>query len=184
MSKENNFSEDYKNYLKKTLNIIKEKVDLIMGFIVKIENEMKKYIKNSLQSALDFKVNIVNCLIWLDSIKTNSNDNIEYIKTKEEFIQNIKNTFQKCKINSLFITQNIYIQNINKVNGNIYELLFDIADFKFNPPNINSINDLNSISNNISINVSNIISNNISMNNKSFGFNIFLFRQNNCSKKI
>ena len=139
--------------------------------------EMEKYLKNSLKSSLDFKENIINCIVWLNENKINSNDDINYIKKKDEFIKNIKNSFQKCKNNSLYITHNNYIQNINKVNGNIYDLLFDISDFKFNPPNINSINVINNASNNIS--------NNISLENwpKSLGHSISSYLDKITNKK-
>ena len=83
MFNENNFSNDYRNYLIKILNNIKEKSDIIIKSFVTMQIEMEKYLKNSLMSSLDFKENIINCIVWLNENKINSNDDIYKLYKKK-----------------------------------------------------------------------------------------------------
>ena len=155
-NKEIELSKDYKNYVKKQINIIKEMVEQIIKSLIKLKEETGNFLSRNIVSSLELKENLY---LYLDNLN-NEKEKINFIKEKQNFLIKIKNIFLKYKKYSLNIIENAYIKKICELNGNIYLLLHDISDYKFCPPNINSINNQNinpsNNSNNKSIEINSI----------------------------
>lgn len=147
MDEENNLSEDYRKFSLNHFENLKKKIDQLRVEL----NELNKYFKVYFEKAEDSLDNLLfmveEYIYKLESFNDYKNLN-SIIKTFEELIKQFRFCYQLISE----IYSNKYINNLNQNNEDINNMINEILELNFRPPNINSFIDF---SNSIDLDMSN-----------------------------
>ena len=147
------------------LNDLKQKMEALMLDTLEFRSKIQLYIDKA-NSEYQKLIKIINDYIdWLDSLKNNMNEisnSKEVNKSKSKiYYDDMNSQYRRYYEFTKYLVDNNYIKTIENSIQNINDTINDEANLIFDPPNINSFNNIN---NNI-INLS--FSSNNSQNNSS-----------------
>ena len=169
-----NNDRDFNIYYMNRLNNI---ISLLQTIKIESENFIKAYFDiNSKCEKLSetLEKQIKKYINFFDKMNTiNLPSNKEVLKNKEEKLNEIKKNTQEFYDNILSIFENEYIEKIKKSYNEINDSLNLLSDFEFDPPNINSFNNISSTKENTqsSLGDSRYYNQNISNNHIIEGYN-------------
>ena len=105
-------------------------------------NNILSYQENLSKYSIELKKNIEDYIQSLNDINriefNPHNQNV--LNNKQNYIDSIKNVFDKYRENLIFVCDNKYLSKIKDLNETLGHNRSDISELDFNPPNVNSFN--------------------------------------------